>query len=119
MANRTSILVVAAAVAMLVASFSLQSEDARASESNDAAIAQIEAIKAAGWSGIDEAVAAALAEIAGAIKVGEASSAHNAWINAVDSIYSAAVDDLAMVSEQASWSEPVVAAETEAADALE
>ena len=43
MANRTSILVVAAAAAMLVASFSLQSEDARASESDGAAIAEIEA----------------------------------------------------------------------------
>jgi hypothetical protein len=118
MTNRTSILAFAASAVMLVVSFTLQSEDARASESDDAAIAGIEAITAAAWDGIDEAAAAAVSEIESAIKVGEATSAHNAGLSAVGSIYSSAVDELARVSEQALWSEPVVAAALEAAAAL-
>ena len=105
---------------MLVASFSLQSEEAQAAfESDGEAIAEIEAIKAAAWSGIDEAVATAVADIAEATKVGVANSAMNAGVHAVDSIHSTAIDDMALVSEQALWSEPVVAAEQEAAGALE
>ena len=119
MTNRTSILVFAAAAAMLVASFSLQSEDARASGSDDAALAEIAAIKEAAESGIDEIVTAAITEIGGATSKGDANSMANAARNDVDSIYWAAVDDLARVSEQASWSEPVVAAELDAAGALE
>jgi len=118
MTNRTSILVFAASAVMLVVSFTLQAEDARASESDDAAIAEIEAITAAAWDGIDEAAAAAVSEIESAIKVGEATTAHNVGLSAVGSIYSSAVDELARVSEQASWSEPVVAAGLEAAAAL-
>ncbi|MGI9648249.1 MAG: hypothetical protein ACR2OI_06990 [Acidimicrobiia bacterium] len=119
MSNRTSALVVGAAAIMLVASFSVQPEDARASESDDAAIAEIEAILAAASLALDDSVAAAITEIGNAKTNGDANSAQNAAHSVVDSIYSAAVDDLAKVSEQALWSEPVVAAELAAVGSLD
>lgn len=118
MANRTSLLVISIAATLLIASFSLQSEGVRASESHDAAFAEIDAIKTAAWSAIDDRTAAAIAEIGGAVKVGEANSAKNAGLNAIESIYGAAVEDIAEVVEGAPGAEPVAAAGQAAVDAL-
>ena len=118
MANHTSLLVISIAAALLIASFSLQSEGVRASESHDAAYAEIDAIKTAAGSAIDDRTAAAIADIGGAVKVGDATSAKNAGHNAIELIYGAAVGDIAAVVERAPGAEPVAAAGQEAVDAL-
>ncbi len=124
MANRTAVLVFAAATAMLLASLSVSAQVAladfsHAHRSYEAALAEIGAIKDAAWSAMDAAAAEAESGIAAATEQGDAEASLDRGVRTVESVYWTAAEDLWLVAEDSGWADPVTAAAWEAAEALE
>lgn len=107
MAHRTALLVMVTALALLVASFSLQSNSAYAHDTNEASIAEIYAIKDAAIADIDSAVASATSQIAAAGAESEAAAIRDDRIDDVEGIAWTAGGAMWWVAEDAHWSVPV------------
>lgn len=119
MGNRAAFLVLAAAGAMLAASFGLHSEAAYAESSPSDAINEIGAIQDEAWDGIDATVAAAAAELEDATTVDQAKAIRDLAEAAVDGAFDQAIHDMSHVVAAADDHPDVEAAFDAAKDALD
>ena len=110
MAKRTAFIVMLGAFSLLGASFSLQAEVALANGSNEASLAQIEAIEDAATVQIGAAESQVAQGLETATSVGEAKSIRDAGLDTIDATYWSAVDDIHSVAEDADFDEEVTSA---------
>ncbi|MBT8193213.1 MAG: hypothetical protein KJP22_07415 [Acidimicrobiia bacterium] len=119
MAHRTALLVVVSALALLVASFSLQSTIAYAHDTDEHSIAEIYAIKDAALADIDGVVAATTAAMAAATSEPEAAGLRDAAVTDINGIAWTAGEDMWWVAVQSGGSGPVHDAFGDAAGLLD